>query len=225
MLPARCQSLHVDAAQFRVLVADDHDVVRQGVQELVRLRQGWQVCCEAKDGREAVALATEFPHQVVILDLTMPDLDGLQATREIIKASPATKVLIFTAHDSPALVREAVACGAQAVVLKTDGAAQLLRGLDALAMDQRYYSPGVPGVHGETAPAAPGEPARDGLTRRELEVVRLLAEGKSNWCIATILGISVRTVETHRSNIMQKLDLESIVELVLYAVRRGLVHP
>lgn len=222
MLPARCQSPHVDAAQFRVLVADDHDVVRQGVQELVRLRPGWQVCCEAQDGREAVALATEFPHQVVILDLTMPDLDGLQATREIVKASPATKVLIFTAHDSPALVRDAVACGAQAVVLKTDGAAQLLRGLDALAMDQRYYSPGVPGV---PAPAAPGEPSRDGLTPRELEVARLLAEGKSNWCIATILGISVRTVETHRSNIMQKLDLESIVELVLYAVRRGLVHP
>jgi DNA-binding NarL/FixJ family response regulator len=224
MLPACRAGPHVEPAEFRVLLADDHDVVRWGVQELVRERRGWEVCCEATDGREAVALATEFQHQAVVLDLTMPGLDGLQATREIVKASPATRVLIFTAHDSPALVREAVACGAHGVVLKTDGAAQLLRGLDALAMDQRFYSPGVPRVPSEAAPTMV-QPARAGLTPRELEILRFLAEGKSNWCTGTILGISVRTVETHRAKIMHKLGLESIVELVLYAVRQGIVHP
>lgn len=215
------QPVAVAARTLRVLLADDHEVVRQGVRELLRERSSCLICCEAKDGREAVALAVADPHDLAILDLTMPGLTGLEAAEEIAKTSPATEVLIYTAHDSPDIVHRALACGAHAVVLKTDGAVQLLSAVDALARHERFLSPGLAGA---AAPAQ--EPSTRGrLTPRELEIVRLLAEGKSNWCIATILGISVRTVETHRSKIMQKLDLESIVELVLFAVRRGIVQP
>jgi DNA-binding NarL/FixJ family response regulator len=212
-----------EGERLRVLLADDHEVVRQGVRELLRERS-CHVCCEARDGREAVALAAEDPHDLAILDLTMPGLSGLDAAEEIVRASPGTEVLIYTAHDSPDLVRRALARGAHAVVLKTDGAAQLLSAVDALARHEKFLSPGLTGVWLDAAAPAPELSARR-LTPRELEIVRLLAEGKSNWCVGTILGISVRTVETHRSKIMSKLNLESIVELVHYAIRRGMVEP
>jgi DNA-binding NarL/FixJ family response regulator len=220
-------SIHpvADKAALRVLLADDHELVREGIREVLEERPGWEVCCATGDGREAVSMAAHGLHQVAILDLGLPGLGGIEATRELTRVSPTTEVMICTAHDSPELVREAVANGAHAFVLKTDGAAQLVRGVEALSRRQTFFSSGVPRSCLEAMPQARARHGRGELTTRELEVVRFLAEGKSNWCIATILGISVRTVETHRAKVMAKLGLQSIVEVVHYAVRRGIVAP
>jgi DNA-binding NarL/FixJ family response regulator len=208
-----------------ILVADDHEVMRQGVRGLLESEQDWCVCAQASDGREAVALAERNAPDVAILDLNMPELNGLEATRQIAKVSPATKVLIFTVCDSEDLAREVFAAGAHGYVLKTDAASDLISAVGALARGTSYLSARMSRSRGDPRPRPipPSQVAR--LTPREREITQLLAEGKTNWCVATILGISTKTVETHRGNIMHKLGLESIVELVHYAVRNRLVAP
>jgi DNA-binding NarL/FixJ family response regulator len=211
---------------LEILVADDHELMRQGVKGLLEAEPNWRVCAQARDGREAVALAASVAPHVAILDLTMPELNGLEATRQILEVSPPTKVLIFTAHDSEQVASGVLAAGAHGYVLKTDAAKDLVSAVTALAAGSPYLSVRMSRARADSARSRSGSRARVlPLTTREREIMQLLAEGKSNWCVAKILAISIKTVETHRGNIMHKLGLESIVELVHYALRNQIVSP
>lgn len=214
---------------LRILLADDHDIVRRGLRELLEEQPGWEVCGEAGTGREAVEQALRLRPQVVVLDLMMPELNGLEAARQIRKALPATEVLVFTMHDSEELVHEILSTGARGYVLKSDAARHLVSAVEALSRHQPFFSSRVSatvldgylsGARGDARSA----PSRT-LTDREREVVQLLTEGRSNKEVASILHISVKTVETHRAAIMRKLGVGSIVELVHYAIRNKLIQP
>ncbi len=214
---------------IRILVADDHDVVREGLRTILAARADFQVCGEAVTGREAVAKALELKPDVVILDFSMPELNGLEATLRIRKALPGTEVLILTMHDSEMLARAVLAAGARGFLLKTDAKRQLATAMEALAQHLPFFTGPAsallldaflhPGEH----PAQAGAPA-DRLTPREREVVQLIAEGWTSKDIALELGLSVKTVEAHRANIMRKLDLHSVSELVRYALRNEIVQ-
>ncbi len=213
----------------RILVADDHEVVRRGVRGLVESRPDWIVCGEATNGREAVEQAGRLAPDVVILDIAMPELNGLEAARRIHKAAPRTEVLILTMHRSEELVRQVLAAGARGYLLKSDAGRDLLAAVDAVAGHRPFFTPrvGEQVVRGYLADAAApvrGHSDRE-LTGREREIVQLLAEGKSNKEIATRLGIQTKTVETHRANIMRKLGHHGLSDLVRYAIRNRLVEP
>jgi DNA-binding NarL/FixJ family response regulator len=214
---------------LRILVADDHEVVRRGLCALLRGQPEWEVCGEASDGREAVEKVLSLKPEVAILDIGMPNLNGLEATRQILKADPHVKVLILTLHDSDRVVQEALNAGARGFLLKTDAARDLVAAVDAVHKNKTYFTPKVAALvlDGYLRPdsgTSPETPARSRLTPREREVVQLLAEGKSSKEVAVALGLSVKTAETHRSNIMRKLKLHSVSDLVLYAVRNNIVH-
>lgn len=213
----------------RILVADDHQVVRTGLRALLESKSGWQVCAEAANGREAVEKAAQLKPDVAVLDIGMPLLNGVEATRQIRKLSPKTEVLILTMHDSELLVQEVLGAGAHGYILKDDADRNLVAAVDALRRHKPYLSPRV----SEAASNAPGssgdgaglsQSSRGRLTPREREILQLLAEGKSNKEVAGYLGISVKTAETHRANIMLKLDFHSITELVRYAVRNKIIQ-
>jgi len=215
---------------FRILVADDHEVVRRGLCALLRGQTDWEVCGEAANGREAVDKALKLKPEVVILDIGMPSLNGLEATRQILKASPEIKVLILTLHDSDQVVQEVLNAGARGFLLKSDAARDLVAAVEALRRDKIYFTPKVAamvldGYLRRNAPRTEPElPSRSRLTPREREIVQLLAEGKSSKEVAVVLGLSVKTAETHRSNIMRKLELHCVSDLVLYAVRNNIVQ-
>ena len=216
---------------FRILVADDHEVVRRGLCALLQAQPDWEVCGEAGDGREALDKTQKLKPDVVILDIGMPSLNGLEATRQILKAMPNTKVLILTLHDSDQVVREVLNAGARGFLLKSDAARDLVAAVEALRRDKTYFTSKVAAMvlEGYLKNGTPGQPAatpptRNRLTPREREIVQLLAEGKSTKEVAVALGLSVKTAETHRSNIMRKLELHSVSDLVLYAVRNNIVH-
>jgi DNA-binding NarL/FixJ family response regulator len=216
-------------AAFRILVADDHEVVRKGLVSLLQAQPEWQVCGEAGDGREAVEKALQLKPDVVILDIGMPSLNGLEATRQILKANPQARVLILTLHDSDQVVREVLNAGARGFLLKSDAARDLVAAVEALRHDKTYFTSKVAAMVLEGylkggTPGAAVTPGRNRLTPREREIVQLLAEGKSTKEVAVALGLSVKTAETHRSNIMRKLQLHSVSDLVLYAVRNNIVH-
>jgi len=214
---------------FRILIADDHEVVRRGLSALLRNQPEWEICGEAGDGREAVDKVLTLKPDVVILDIGMPNLNGLEATRQILKANPEVKILILTLHDSDQVVQEVLNAGARGFLLKTDAARELVAAVDALRRGKIYFTPKVAAMvldgflERENA-SVPTPPARHRLTPREREIVQLLAEGKSSKEVAVALGLSVKTAETHRSNIMRKLDLHSVSDLVLYAIRNNIVH-
>jgi len=216
--------------QFRILVADDHEVVRRGLCALLKSHPEWEVCGEASDGREAVEKALKLNPDVVILDVGMPNLNGLEATRQIVKAKPHIKILILTLHDSDQLVQEVLNAGARGFLLKSDAARDLVTAVDALRNNKIYFTPKVASMVLEgylrrnDDEAEPEPPTRNRLTPREREIVQLLAEGKSSREVADALGLSVKTAETHRANIMRKLNLHSVSDLVLYAVRNNIVH-
>ena len=213
---------------FRILVADDHEVVRRGLCALLRNQPQWEVCGEAGDGREAVEKVLILKPEVVILDIGMPNLNGLEATRQILKTNPQIKVLVLTLHDSDQVVQEVLNAGARGFLLKTDAARDLVAAVEALRRGKTYFTPKVAAMvldgYLRREAMAPERPARRRLTPREREVVQLLAEGKSSKEVAVVLGLSVKTAETHRSNIMRKLELHSVSDLVLYAVRNNIVH-
>ena len=213
----------------RILVADDHQVVRTGLRTLLESKSGWQVCGEATHGREAVQKAVELKPDVAVLDVAMPILNGVEATRQIRKLSPETAVLILSMHDSEQLVREVLEAGAKGYILKDDADRNLLAAVEALSRQKTYLSPRVAEAFTKkNSPAntslSPERPPRSRLTPREREVVQLLAEGKSNKEVAQVLGISVKTAETHRANIMLKLNFHSVTELVRYAVRNQIIQ-
>jgi DNA-binding NarL/FixJ family response regulator len=215
----------------RILVADDHDVMRRGLRILLESeRADWQVCGEANGGREAVEMAIQLRPDIVILDLSMPDLNGLEATRRIRKHLPSVEVLIYTMLETDQLVRDVLVSGARGYLLKSESATQLTLAVEALAQHKPYFSPTVSEtllarfLSGSLA-SEDEESARDRLTAREREIVQLLADGKSTRAIAEKLCISPKTVETHRGHIMHKLGVGSIVELVRYAIRNEIIVP
>jgi DNA-binding NarL/FixJ family response regulator len=213
---------------LRILIADDHEVVRRGLTSLLSSRRGWVVCAEATTGREAVALAAQHRPDIVIMDIRMPELNGLEATRKIRKMLPQTQVLVLSLHYSDQLVREIVDAGARAYVLKSDASAELLTAVEALANSRAFFTSGAAKalIDGFSKPASrQTPPLHTSLTAREREVVQLLAEGKSSKEVAVALGISVKTADTHRSNIMRKLEIHSVSELVRYAVKNNMIEP
>lgn len=214
---------------LRILLADDHDIVRRGLRELLEQQPGWTVCAEAATGREAVELAIEHRPQVAILDLTMPELNGMEATRRIRDAAPETQVLIFTMHDSEELVRGVLSAGARGYLLKSDAARQLVPAVESLAQRKAFFSGRVSEVLLEgfldSERRRSDELGTDRLTSREREVVQLLAEGRSNKEVARVLDLSVKTVETHRAAVMRKLDLHSVADLVRFAIRNRMIVP
>jgi DNA-binding NarL/FixJ family response regulator len=216
---------------IRILVADDHEIVRQGLRGLVEAQPGWEVVGEAVDGREAVDQAKRLRPDVVVLDVSMPNLNGLEATRQIRKALPDTEVLVLTMHDSEPLVREVLEAGARGYVLKSDAGRELVTALETVHDHKPYLTSRVSEIvldgflrsGGTNEAATPPRTVR--LSPREREIAQLLAEGKSNKEVAVTLDISVKTAETHRTNLMRKLDLHSISELVRYAIRNKMVEP
>ena len=209
---------------LRILIADDHSVVRAGLRTLLESRGDWEVCGEAADGREAVEKATKLKPDVAVLDIGMPLLNGVEAARRIHKASPGTEILILTMHESDDLVQQVVEAGARGYILKDDADRILIAAVDAVRHHKPYFSTRVSGtVESPNATTEPTRASRSRLTPREREILQLLAEGKSNKEVASLLGISVNTAEAHRANIMVKLDLHSVTELVHYAIRNNFI--
>jgi DNA-binding NarL/FixJ family response regulator len=214
--------------KLRILVADDHELVRRGIQGLLRVRRGWTVVGEATSGREAVEKARKLKPDVAIVDISMPELDGLQATRQIREAAPSTKVVILTMHESDQMVRRVLDAGARGYVLKSDLAAHLVKAVKDVSAGKLFLTPRVSdivlkGFLKTRESTDPTEHSQAQPSAREVEIIRLLAEGKVNKEIATELGITTRTVETHRAKIMLKLGLHSLTELIHYAIRHKIV--
>jgi DNA-binding NarL/FixJ family response regulator len=206
-----------------ILIADDHAVVRAGLRTLLESRPRWQVCAEAADGRDAVDKATKHKPQIAILDIGMPLLNGVEATRQIRKASPSTEILILTMHESDDLVQQVVEAGARGYILKDEADRVLLDAVHALSQHKPFFSTRVSEAAVTTDPDS-AKSSRSRLTPREREILQLLAEGKSNKEVANLLNISVNTAEAHRANIMLKLDFHSLAELVLYAIRNNIIQ-
>jgi len=216
--------------KLRILLVDDHDIVRQGLRAIIENQPGWEVVGEASTGREAVAMAKQMGPDVVVLDVAMPDLNGLEATCQILDAIPESEVLILTMYDSDELVHDVLAAGARGYLLKSNAGAELVAAIDALSRHKPFLTLRISemvldGYRDSGGRSFEAPATRYRLTAREREIVQLLAEGKSNKEIAVALGISTRTAETHRGNVMRKLNVHSIGELVRYAIRNKIVQP
>jgi DNA-binding NarL/FixJ family response regulator len=214
--------------KIRILIADDHDIVRRGLRPLIESEYGWEVCGEAVTGREAVAMAESLKPDIVILDVGMPEVNGVEATRQIRQARAETEVLAFTGTESESLVHQLFAAGARACVLKSEAGDQLIPAIKALSQHRPYLASRISQAVFERylqGGLAPDDDTPGGLSARERETIRLLAEGKSNKEVAAAVGISVKTVESHRAAIMRKLGFTSFSDLVRYAVRNHIVAP
>jgi DNA-binding NarL/FixJ family response regulator len=212
---------------LRILIADDHEVARRGIRSLLESHLGWEVCGEAADGREAVAYASKLKPDVFLLDIGMPNLNGLDAARQILAMMPEARILILTVHDSEQVIREVLAAGARGFLLKSDAGRDLVAAVEALQYRRTFFTSKVAQmmIEGYLRPHDDrGASDQRVLTPREREVVQLVAEGKTTKEVATALSLSVKTAETHRTNLMRKLDLHSIADLTLYAVRNGIVQ-
>jgi DNA-binding NarL/FixJ family response regulator len=210
----------------RILVADDHEVVRQGLRRLLEARPGWEICGEAGTGREAVEKAKQLKPDVVVLDYSMPGLNGAEATRQILERVPRTEILILTMHGSEQLIRGALEAGARGYVLKSDASRDLISAVHALVEHKAFLSSSASGPVLESYLKSPQPPAsQEVLTSREREIVQLVAEGRSNKEISATLNISTKTVEAHRANMMHKLGLSSVTELVRFAIRNNIIEP
>jgi DNA-binding NarL/FixJ family response regulator len=216
--------------KLRILLADDHEIVRRGLCSLLQKHEGWEVCGEASDGREAISMAQELKPDVVIVDIGMPHLNGLDTTRQLLQIDPNFKVIVLTITDSDQVIREALNAGARGFVLKSDAARDLVAAVEALQGKRMFFTSRVNDLvlagflekgHASSRSEAPSLPI---LTAREREVTQLLAEGKSSKEVASLLGLSTKTVETHRSNIMRKLSLHSIRDLVVYAIKNNIIQ-
>jgi two-component system, NarL family, response regulator NreC len=213
--------------KLRILVADDHGLVRCGARALLQSRRGWRVVGEASNGREAVEKAVGLKPDVVVVDISMPELDGVEVARQIREAVPDTKVLVLTMHESDQMVRRALDAGANGYLLKSDLTDCLVEAVKSVSEGKRFLTPKVSeivleGFLKKRGQHQQGERPGARATPREIEIIRLLAEGKSNKESAALLGITVRTVETHRARIMLKLGLHSLAELIHYALRNGI---
>lgn len=214
-------------ADLRLLIGDDHTLMRQGLRKILEERADWEVVAEAGDGREAVRLAIAERPDVAILDIGMPLLNGIEATRQILRRLPDRRVLILSMHAEEAYVLQALQAGAHGYLLKDSAGKDLIRGISVVAGGKSFFSPAVAKTLLDDYVrrlSAQGIVDRyDALSEREREVLQLVAEGRSSKEIAELLSVSPTTVETHRAHIMQKLGLHNTAELVLYAVRRGVI--
>jgi DNA-binding NarL/FixJ family response regulator len=210
----------------RILIADDHELFRRGLVSVLAGRPEWKIVAEAADGRQACELAAKLTPDIAVMDLTMPELNGLEATRQMRAATPKTRILIVTAHESEQLVREVLDAGAMGYVLKSDAGRILVDAIEALLDDRPFFTSKVARFvlqgylrRGEQSDA----PGAVTLSPREREIVQLLAEGNNNKDVARALQLSIKTVETHRSNIMRKMEFGSLADLVRYAIRNKLI--
>ncbi len=220
------KSVGGSGGKLRILLVDDHEIVRHGLRMMLETRADWEVCGEATNGRDAVTEAVRLQPAVVIMDITMPLLNGLEATRQIKRALPQTQVLILTMHESETLVRELLTAGAIGYLLKSDTGRCLLEAVEKLGRAAPYFNSRIARMIYDTylSRAANRPGIGTTLTPRERETVQLIAEGRSNKVIAETLGISVNTVVRHRANIMKKLRLRSVASLVRYAVRNHIIQ-
>ncbi len=214
----------------RILLVDDHHVVRRGVAGVIGdARPEWEVCGEASTGREAVAAAASLKPDVVVMDISMPDMNGLEATREILKNNPGTEVLILSVHESDQIVHDVLAAGARGYILKQDAGTDLIAALEAVRLHRLFFTARVSevvlsGYLGRAAAGTLPDAPFSRLSPREIQIVQLVAESKSNKEVSNILHLSVKTVESHRAHIMEKLGLHSVTELVRYAIRNNIVE-
>lgn len=218
---------------LRILIADDHEVARRGIRAMLESHPGWEVCGEAKDGREAVELASKEKPDLILLDIGMPNLNGLEAARQILAVSPDIAILILTMHDSDQVVREVLRAGARGFLLKSDAGRDLVAAVEALQLQRTFFTTRVSQMvldgfldrdNRPDGTERNQEDLDDVLTGREREVIQLLAEGKTSKEVAVTLNLSVKTAETHRTNLMRKLGLHSVADLTRYAVRNGIVQ-
>ncbi len=227
MLPFLSENRNIK--EPRILIADDHDIVRDGLRALLQTQKGWAVCDEAATGREAVEMALRHKPDVVVLDFSMPDLNGLDAACQIRKALPETEVLIVTMHDSEQILREVLKAGARGLLLKTDVRRHLVHAVQALLAHKTFFAESVASLLLDNfldPPKESADPAPFGtrLTPREREILQLVASGRASKEIAKTLGLKAKTVDAHRANIMNKLDLHSVSDLVRYAIRNRIVE-
>jgi len=214
-------------SNLRILLGDDHTIVRQGLRKIIEARPGWTVVAEASDGRDAVRQALSIQPDIAILDIGMPLLNGIEATRQIVRRAPTIGVVILSMHSDETYILQALQAGARGYLLKDSADTDLIRGVAAAAAGKSFFSPAVAKVMLDDYLrhlAQKGIVDRyETLSEREREIFQLIAEGHSNKEIAELLSVSASTVETHRAHILQKLDIHSTAELVLYAVRRGVI--
>jgi len=215
---------------LRILIADDHEVARHGIRALLESHPGWEVCGEAKDGRETVELAGGLRPDLILLDIGMPNLNGLEATRQILATTPEAVILVLTMHDADHVVRDVLRAGARGFLLKSDAGRDLVAAVEALQRQRTFFTTRVSQMvldgylDRDNREDGTGDVLDDVLTSREREVIQLLAEGKTSKEVAVALNLSVKTAETHRTNLMRKLDLHSVADLTRYAVRNGIVQ-
>ena len=210
--------------KLRILLADDHEMLRKGLRATIEDHSGWEICGEARTGREAVAKARELHPDIVVMDFGMPELNGMEATRQIRATVPRTEVLILSMHESQKLVHEMLAAGARGYLLKTDAGESLVAALQALSEHKPYFTPKVSAVVLEGY-LKPDIQETQELTPREREIIQLIAEGRATKEVAEVLGISVKTADTHRTNLMRKLNLHSTAEVTRYAIRNQIIQP
>jgi len=208
---------------IRVVLAEDHVLVRQSLRSLLE-REGFQIVAEASDGQEALRYVQSLKPDITVMDITMPVLNGLDAARQMSISSPKAKTILLTQHDEEQYLSEALDAGVKGYVLKSQVASDLVQALRQVSRGEVYLSPGVSGAV-MNAYRSRSEKPRDPLTARERQVLQLIAEGKSTKDVASVLGISVKTAESHRTRLMHKLDIHETASLVLYAVRCGIVSP
>lgn len=215
---------------IRILIADDHTIVRHGLRSVLQGHADWTVCGEATTGRMAVAMAKQLNPNIVVLDFSMPELNGLEATRQIREELPQTEILILTMHDSEALIHKVLAAGAKGFILKSDAGDMLISAVEQLCQHKPFFTSKVSDMllGDYLNPSASGkaeEKAGNELTPREREIVQLIAEAKTTKEIAEALGITFKTVDTHRTNLMHKLRIHSVSELVRFAIRNQIIEP
>lgn len=208
---------------IRIVLADDHVLVRQGLKSLLE-REKFQVVAEASDGQEVIRLAETLHPDIAVIDISMPTLNGIDAARELVRSCPKTKVILLTQHEEGQYIQEALEAGVKGYVLKSQVASDLVHAMQQVSRGGFYLSPGVSRAVVEAFHSKSERPSNP-LSGRERQVLQLIAEGRSTKDVASLLGISVKTAESHRLRLMQKLDIHETASLVRYAVRRGLVQP
>ena len=214
---------------LRILIADDHDVMREGTRAVIERHPGWEVCGLAGTGREAVAQAIKLEPDIIVMDMGMPDLNGLDATVQIKRRLPRTEVLMFTAHETDELIRDVFESGVKSFILKSEAHTYLIDAIESLSQHKPFFTSKVSeilfaDILNRSKTNGNGSNPGQRLSAREREIVQLLAEGGSNKEVADTLGISVRTAETHRASVLRKLGLDSIASLVRYAIRNNIIE-